>query len=379
MGTVILFLLWSSRQYLARVISLHSSPLFFPIALFAAVVAAQILFGTSAYSYATVSQSLNYFAFALLIFLAAQAIRSEEQYKTFATVLAVFGFVLALFAIIQSLTSNGMIYWVRQPRFVSPIYGTYVNRNHYAGLMEMLAPLALVMCFSRHFSTAKRLLFGFAAVVMSATIMLSRSRGGACAFLAELVFLLWISASIKKGKNFHWGLGIFFLLVVAFLVWAGIGNNIFERWTFLQDELKSGRSAIARDCLKMFSRRPFLGWGLGSFAFVYPQFRSFYTDYLVNEAHNDFLQVLVETGLAGAVAMLWFIVALYRNSLRRIRGSRFDLYNAVRLGAITGCTGLLVHSFVDFNLHIPANAAIFYVLCVVASSRGLERGIRGSR
>jgi O-antigen ligase len=129
----------------------------------------------------------------------------------------------------------------------------------------------------------------------------------------------------------------------------------------------------------MFSRRPFLGWGLGSFAFVYPQFRSFYTDYLVNEAHNDFLQVLVETGLAGAVAMLWFIVALYRNSLRRIRGSRFDLYNAVRLGAITGCTGLLVHSFVDFNLHIPANAAIFYVLCVVASSRGLERGIRGSR
>src|SRR5207245_292166 len=91
MGAVILFLLWSSRQYLAHVISLRGSPLFFPISFFAAVVAAQILFGTSAYSHATISQALNYFAFALLIFLAAQSIRSEEQYKTFATALAVFG------------------------------------------------------------------------------------------------------------------------------------------------------------------------------------------------------------------------------------------------------------------------------------------------
>src|SRR5437879_4913903 len=129
----------------------------------------------------------------------------------------------------------------------------------------------------------------------------------------------------------------------------------------------------------MFSLRPFLGWGLGSFPFVYPQFRSFYTDYLVNEAHNDILQVLVETGILGGWAMFWFIVALYRNSLRRLRGSRFDLYNMVRLGAITGCTGLLVHSFVDFNLHIPANAAIFYVLCVVASSRAVHHGRRDSK
>jgi O-antigen ligase len=366
-GSVILFLLWTLRQYLAREISAYGSPLFAPAALFGGVLATQIVFQTSAYTYASVSHALDYVIFALLMFLAAQAIRSEQHQKAFVTVLAVFGFALAWFAIIQSLTSNGMIYWIRQPQFASPIYGPYVNRNHYAGLMEMLAPLALVLCSLPKFSAGKRMLFGFAALVMSATIILSGSRGGLCAFVAELAFLLLISAYMKKRKAFQWGLGIFFLLLLAFLFWADAAKTL-ERWSFLQDELKRGRSDIARDSLHMFSRRPFLGWGLGSFRYVYPQFRNFYTDYLVNEAHNDFLQVVVETGLAGAAAMVWFIIALYRNSFRRLRDSRFDSRSAVRLAAITGCTGLLVHSLLDFNLHIPANAALFYVLCVIAAA-----------
>jgi O-antigen ligase len=367
-GAVLLFLLWCARQYFAREISVQTHVLFLPIAAFGAVVLAQLALRTTVYQYQTLAEAMNYFCYAILMFLAAQVLRSEQRLKTFAAILATFGFLLALFAIIQSLTGNGMLYWIRQPRFTSPIYGSYVNRNHYAGLMEMLVPFGLVLSLSGKFGNGQRLLLGFFAVVMGASIFLSGSRGGATAFLAELSFLALISFLIKKkGAGIRWGIPAFFLLLVAFLVWIDIGTFL-QRWSSINEGLEAGRPAIARDCLRMFTQRPILGWGVGSFPIVYPQFRSFYTDYFVNQAHNDFLQILVETGMAGALAMIWFIVALYSASLRRLRDSRSDLRNAVRLAAITGCTGLLVHSLADFNLHIPANAALFYAICVIASS-----------
>ena len=118
----------------------------------------------------------------------------------------------------------------------------------------------------------------------------------------------------------------------------------------------------------MFSQRPIWGWGLGTFPTVYPSFRSFYTNLFVNEAHNDYAQLLVETGLLGFALMLWFVISLYRYGLPTSRRWEFKWDGAVSLAALLGCTGILFHSFVDFNLQIPANAAMFYVLCGLAAS-----------
>lgn len=119
----------------------------------------------------------------------------------------------------------------------------------------------------------------------------------------------------------------------------------------------------------MFSHRPVWGWGLGTFPTVYPAFRSFYTNLFVNEAHNDYAQLLVETGLVGFLLMLWFLVFLYRYGLPGTsRRWEFRWDGAVSVAALLGCTGILLHSFVDFNLQIPANAAVFYTLCALAAS-----------
>jgi O-antigen ligase len=121
----------------------------------------------------------------------------------------------------------------------------------------------------------------------------------------------------------------------------------------------------------MVRDRPVLGWGLGTFLIAYPQYRSFSTDLVVNQAHNDYVQVLVETGILGFACVAWFIVNLYRISLRNWRAhSRVATVSV--LGALVGCTGILIHSLSDFNLHIPANAAMFFVLCGIASG-GTER------
>jgi len=106
---------------------------------------------------------------------------------------------------------------------------------------------------------------------------------------------------------------------------------------------------------------------LGTFPEVYPEFRTFYTNFFVNEAHDDYLQLLVETGLLGFGAMLWFLIVLYRRAVAKLENWSSDLNGAVALATLLGVTGILVHSFVDFNLHIPANAALFYVWCTIAA------------
>jgi O-antigen ligase len=126
----------------------------------------------------------------------------------------------------------------------------------------------------------------------------------------------------------------------------------------------------------MFAQRPILGWGLGTFETVYPQFRSFYTDLLVDKAHNDYLQLLAETGVVGFAIVIWFLVAGFRTALPKIRQWPSNVNGAVALVAVVGISGILVHSLVDFNLEIPANALLFYVLCAVAA---IEPRFRNSR
>jgi O-antigen ligase len=204
---------------------------------------------------------------------------------------------------------------------------------------------------------------------MSASIFLSRSRGGAVAFIAELIFFAVITSTLRKKKGIQWQAIALFFGLVAILIWLDVSPAL-QRWTAFEGDIQAGRAGILRDGWGMFLHKPLLGWGLGTFPYVYPQFRTFYTDYYINQAHNDALQVLVETGALGAAAMFWFIASLYRSSLGKLSRARannaMDSGATVRLAALTGCTGLLVHSLVDFNLHIPANAVMFFTLCAVA-------------
>jgi O-antigen ligase len=126
----------------------------------------------------------------------------------------------------------------------------------------------------------------------------------------------------------------------------------------------------------MFLKKPFLGWGLGTFSTVYPGFRSFYATFFVNQAHNDYLQLLVETGLAGFSIAVWFWVVVFRGAARKLGKWNETASGALTVAALLGCIGILVHSFVDFNLQIPANAALFYVLCAIAASGPLQESQR---
>jgi O-antigen ligase len=156
----------------------------------------------------------------------------------------------------------------------------------------------------------------------------------------------------------------FCLLTALFLAWIA-PQQVASRITNLHDP---ARWLIHRDSLRMFAAHPFLGSGFGAFASAFPHYRVFYDGFLVNHAHDDYLELLLETGLAGFGVGMWFIVVLYRESLRNLRLAKVSPAGLICTAAVAGCSGLLAHSFTDFNLHIPANATLFYVLCAVASA-----------
>jgi O-antigen ligase len=244
----------------------------------------------------------------------------------------------------------------------------------------MLFPIPLVFSLTRHAFGIARVLSVTAAAIMATSIFLSGSRGGMFSFLVQIVFFVLVSIRRKKSFRSMIPLSAFAVIVLGMLIWLG-GEQLSHRfatfYTHADSELSSNdRLHIDRDAIKLFSHKPILGFGLGTFSDVYPQFRSFYTNFVVNAAHNDYLQLLVETGILGFGAMLWFLIIVYKRAIVKLEGWTDDTNGAVGLAALLGISGILVHSFVDFNLQIPANAAIFFVLCAIGAMEsrfGLHR------
>ena len=386
-ASTVLLLVWALDQMRASRVNIRWSPLFPPMIAFVGLMSIQLLPGVSAYWHATFSQLLLYVSYGILCFLLVQTLTRSREVRILGTALAIYGSAIALFAVLQNLSAPTKLYWLRTPRLGGWIYGPYVNHNHYAGLMEMLIPVPLVFAFSRFGNQRERWIGASAAAFMAATIFLSGSRGGMIAFTVEIAIFLAFVFQERQKQNIGTLLGAFLIISVAVIAWTG-GHEVKARIaTFAADKhsdlATDIRIQIDRDSLRMSRYRPLLGWGQGTFADVYPRFRSFYTDSLVNAAHNDFLQVLLETGIVGFGIMLWLLIIAVRNALRNSSKWPSDLNGAVSVVAILGISGILVHSLVDFNMQVPANAALFYSLCTVAtmeprfkSHRRIHRHIR---
>jgi O-antigen ligase len=361
-SAVILVCIWVAQQLSARTPAIAWNILWLPTLLMGSLIVLQAA-RFSKYPEVTREQALMYAAFAMLMFVSTQVFSRTSRMSRLLRMMSQFGFVLAVFGIASVVAGNGKLYWVHELKFQGGwIVGPYVNHNHFAGIMEMLVPFPLLATMARNRRHESRVLYGFTALLMIAAVLLSRSRGGTVALACELFFAV-VVLTYRWHARRH---ALAILSVVAgslgFLWWLG-SEQVVERLGNLMEPI---RLAISRDSLAMFRAHPWAGWGLGVFPIAYPRFQSFYSSYFINAAHNDYAQLLVETGLIGVGLILWFLLALYRSCLRQI-GDEPSESRLVRLAALTGITGLLIHSWFDFNLQISANAALFYVLCTIAA------------
>jgi O-antigen ligase len=124
---------------------------------------------------------------------------------------------------------------------------------------------------------------------------------------------------------------------------------------------------------------PILGTGLGTLQQIYPPYETLYDAKIVNHTHNDYLEALAETGVAGGLCCAWFLVTLFVGALKFLQSGDNSFASILRLCGFTGCWGLLIHSLVDFNLHIPANLLFFLMMALLATAEILPSAAAKTR
>jgi O-antigen ligase len=162
------------------------------------------------------------------------------------------------------------------------------------------------------------------------------------------------------------------MVVVAFgaVTWLG-GENALTRLlgSINTDDPTTGRAHFWAVTVDIIKTHPLLGIGLGAFSVVYTGYDSRNGLFRLEQAHNDYLQVLSDGGIVGAALGLFFVISLFRLGFAR-RESHDDFRRGVATGALAGCFAVLVHSFFDFTLHTPSNALLFLILAGLATMNG---------
>jgi O-antigen ligase len=367
-GAATLFVWWGWLFACGRA-RVYWNTLFGPIAAFWLLAAVQYFSRVTAVSFLTKMEILKLSALALLFFLAVQGFRCLKDWRAFAWFLLALGFAVSVLGILQHFTFNGKLYWLRELPNGGIPFGPYVNRNHFAGLVEMIIPTGLSLVLLRAEDRDRVTLLMVLTLVPIGALFLSASRGGIAAFFLELGLIAIVGVLRGHGRNQLVAGTVLLLLASAFVVWLGAGRALdrFEAYQKLE-VTEARRAEMLRDSWRIFIDHPVLGTGLGTLEGVFPRYESLYDGTVVNHTHNDYVEVLAETGAIGGVICASFLVIFFGAAWRRIARAQHGFDLALRIGAFSACCGLLAHSLVDFNLHIPSNAFLFLLQAALVTS-----------
>ncbi len=338
---------------------------------------------------ATLLEFFRLTAYSAFYLLTIQLLASKDRLIKTVRIIVIFAALLATASIIEHFASfkstadpNRTVFWIRKLAHGGSPFGPFVNRNHYAAWMGMIFPIVLglflfyqpipgrqswrerIIGFLLQNRTNTHILLGVAAVLIAGSVFFSLSRGGIISLcLASIIFIFMVILLRPKRGGSKRALGIFIIifLLVGTLGWDPIlrrfaeihdihGAMAGQRWTIWQDSL-----AIARHF-------PAVGTGFGTFTDIYPRYGHFTDNLIVKHAENDYLEWLVEGGVAGMLLISWFLITCVYKTLQALR-KRKDTYAIyLCLGTLAGIISILLHGLVDFNLHIGANGLYFFFL-----------------
>jgi O-antigen ligase len=318
----------------------------------------------------------------LVIYFVATLIFTDTpaRLRTIVRTIIIFGFLLAMFGLTQSFTSDGTrVYWVRQLA-QSTAFGPFINRHHFAGYMELTIAIPLGLLFSGAIESHKRPIYAFVAMIMGVALILTNSRGGIISLAAEILFLVVVAGPGLRGgvrparaQRIRSALlrACFAFGLIAVLIGGTIavgGSGAFTRLlgTVNANDPTTGRAHFWSVTLDVIKAYPIVGSGLGSFSVIYTRYDSLNGLYRLEQAHNDYLQILADAGIVGGILGLAFLVILFGKGFAR-RETDDKFRRGVATGALGGCFAVLIHSFFDFTLHTTANALLFLILAALAT------------
>jgi O-antigen ligase len=310
-------------------------------------------------------------------------IRSPRQIRRIIYVIVAIGLFESLYGMLEYFSGRQHIFFYKKSTSFS-VSGTFVNKNHFAGYMEMVIPLTFSILFvrleERSQTSSKKLvrffqekymkvlLLSFLLAIMIAAILLSGSRGGVVSFIGGILCLIILAYNRRLLRKRAVIVLLLFVISLgaAILIGYDLITTRLHTLTQLETELSFQlRRDIWKDTFSMFHDFLVFGSGLGTFSHIYPQYQSFVSELTIEYTENDYLQMLAETGIVGMIFVVCTGGIFFYTGLKawKQRHSRWSII--VTAGGMSALVSLLVHSCIDFNLHIPSNSLLFSVIAAL--------------
>jgi putative inorganic carbon (HCO3(-)) transporter len=340
----------------------------------------------SLYPHATRIALGQLLAYTGLFFLVVNTVRTHHTLRVICWAVVATAFSVALLGILQGLSGTSSIFWIRDTSYARNFFGPYVNRNHFAGYQVMAIPFALALLLAmpvqakrertpswRHqllrvfgLLSTERLLLVVALATMSAALFLSKSRGGALSFLMSLGLFGLLLRSRPSRMERQAVFGIAAAAVMGMAVWLGI-TPLLSRFEQLASDSQmltlAERLPAFQAAWHMSQDFPVFGVGYDAYAVASPRYLPAETSQeRFFHVHNDFLQLLAETGWIGFLLIVGGVLLMLRTVIARWRSRRDPTVSVMVPAGLAALCAIGLHSLVDFNLHIPANALLFAVV-----------------
>jgi O-antigen ligase len=374
--TILALALWAVRIWTQRPFRLLWPPVcwvVFVFLLYALVRCRLVLI-----EYPARTELIQIIVYASLFFIIVNNFTRRESATVIALCLIALGLVLSWHAVYQFAAKSPNVWgFPRRGQFLDRGTATYINPNHLAGLLGMTVPLALSYMLMSRFSPTVKVFFAYCALSMLAGIGVTLSRGGIIATSATLLVFCLVLL-FHRG---YWlpALGILIGLIVLGTALGPEFGSVQKRFdaAFKRGQLVDIRANYWSAAVEIFKEHPVWGSGPGQFDAEFARHRPPAAQMRPLYAHNDYLNTLCEWGATGMAIIAAACALLYYGAFRtwptvrqaehETGGPQKSDKSAFLMGACLGLLAILIHSVVDFNMHIPANAVIVVTLMALIS------------
>jgi hypothetical protein len=340
----------------------------------------------SVYPHATRAALSLAFTYAVVFLIAVNTLRSWEQLNRLVLTLLSVGGVVAVLGLLQKVSGTVKIYWFWESASGSP-FGPYMNYDQFASYVTMVLPMGLGYLWGQLVQGDKGdriagwgwrerlvavvggrhgwlLLLALALVNMAAALIFTASRGAIVGFLSSLLFFTLLVGWSRRGERHLAMVGLVLVsCVLTYTLWLGI-DHVWQRFMEI-DAGMSGRIAIWSGALELIDKFPLLGTGLGTYMHSVRRYNVALGE--VGHAHNEYLQLLAEAGPVGLLLVVgglgWFCWRTLKHWFTRHDPEVLGIV----LGGLTSVLATGIHSIVDPNFHVPANAFLFSVILGLTS------------
>lgn len=364
-AVVLALLVWMVRLWVAPAYRLLIHPSFFPLLGFAAYAVWRARHVTVPY---LADREVLGVAITILVFVIGLTnLHRQDAARWLSQTLAALGCLIAGYAVLQLLRESDSILWLQQPASYSHrAGGTFVNPNHLAGFLAALIPISLSVVFLGRESAVVKILHAYAAMVMLAGVAVTMSRGGWAAAMVG-IFLLF-GYILSRQPSLRWPAAVTGLIVgVIAVAYIASVDKAYSRIVNLSAEgnVDAGASRLWlwRPAVAMWQDHPWTGVGPAHFDVEFPAYRPWQIQLHPGYTHNEYLGLLVDYGIIGALFLLvggiFFVAGVARSTRQMERGvadftQRRSNRSALFFGAAAGLGALAFHCLVDFDIHIPA-------------------------